>query len=444
MFEFGRELKKALGASDALGEPDLSLNELLDVQALAVRGRANDIDAGRVSTKHPFPLWLKSAALWREHARRTGDVLALRRAAAAAVSAGRCATNQAEQARAALEQALTSLLGADLYGDEALSDATRNSLKVAVATEADEIGMVKIEHAHARLVSRDALAAGDYAKALEAAALFDCVVHGLDTLAVERCCDATRYEASLARIERADLLAGFGARLSDVKLLRRVQVNLTGLLGQIDGGYEPLLWVRAAEVLGAVEVALGEIQGRPEEMAKGAATLTTALDRFTRDHSPLDWARLHHALAVALQSLGDATDNRTIYLEAETAFDAALAVVDGTSLLLRVMTASNRAACLARRAERTGDLQALSVAETAFKGEAAKADPLNDPVGWAVLQINLARIYEARADLLGGFPNRDAAVYALEEARDVFCEHGLKSLAESASAGLERVRAAQV
>ena len=441
MFEFGRELKKVLGANDALGEPDPALFELFDVQALAAQGRVNDIDAGRVSTKHPFPLWLKSAALWREHARRTGDALALRRAAAAAVSAGRCAAGQPEQARAALEQALTSLLAADLFGDEALGNATRNSLKVAAATQADELGTAKIEHAHARLVSRDALASGDYGKALEAAALFDCVVHKLDGLAVANRCTVTRYEANLARIERADLLAGFGARMSDVKLLKRVELNLANQLNQIDGVYEPLLWVRGAEVLGAVEVALGEIQGHPDEIAKGAATLNRALDRFTRDHSPLDYARLHHALAVALQSLGDATDNRTIYLEAEAAFEAALEVVDGTSLMLRAMTASNRAACLARRAERAGDLGALSVAETAFKGEAAKVDPANDPVGWAVLQINLARIYEARADLLGGFPNRDAAVYALEEAREVFCEHGLKSLAESAAAGLERVRA---
>ncbi|HWE47001.1 MAG TPA: hypothetical protein VG407_13330 [Caulobacteraceae bacterium] len=441
MFEFGRELKKALGANDALGEADPCLLELLDVQALAARGRAGDIDAGRVSAKHPFPLWLRSAAVWREHARRTGDVLALRRAAAAAVSAGRCAASPAEQARATLEQALTSLLGADLYGDEVLTGATRNSLKIAAATEADDLGGAKIEHAHARLVSRDALACGDYAKALEAAALFDCVVHKLDTLAAAHRCSATRYEANLARIERADLLAGFGARLHDVKLLRRVEMNLAALLDQIDADYEPLLWVRGAEVLGAVETALGETQGHPETMARGAAILSKALERFTREHSPLDWARLQHALAVALQSLGDATENRAIYLEAERAFEDALEVVDGTSLMLRAMTASNRAACLARRAERTGDLNALSVAETVFKGEAAKIDPNNDPVGWAVLQINLARIYEARADLLGGFSNRDAAVYALEEAREVFCEHGLKTLAESATAGLERVRA---
>ncbi|HEY3814974.1 MAG TPA: hypothetical protein VGL66_17280 [Caulobacteraceae bacterium] len=442
MFEFGRELKKALGAGDAPGEPDSSLYELLDIQALAAQGRCGDIDAGRVSAKHPFPMWLRSAAIWREHARRTGDVLALRRAAAAAVSAGRNAASQAEHARAALEQALTSLLGADLYGDEQLDAATRNSLKVAAGAAADDIGAAKIEHAHARLVSRDALAAGDYGKALEAAALFDCVVHRLDGLAAASNCETVRYEANLARIERADLLASFGARLHDEKLLRRVELNMASLLKQVDGDSAPLLWARAAEVLGAAEVALGEIQGRPEAMAKGAAILTTALDRFTRDHSPLDFARLNHALAVALQSLGDATENRGVYLEAENAFDAALTVVEGTALTLRATTAANRAACLARRAERTGDLGALSVAETAFKGEAAKIDPAHDPVGWAVLQINLARIYEARADLLGGFSNRDAAVYALEEAREVFCEHGLKSLAESAAAGLERVRAA--
>jgi hypothetical protein len=439
MFEFGRELKRAMGEQQ--GSPDPSLYELLDAEMLAAQGRATDVEAGRVSTKQPFPIWLRSAAVWREHARRTGDAMSVRRAASAATSAGRVASTPAEQARAAVEQALASLIGADLFGDQELYDAARNALKMATDTKGDAICELMIEHAHARLVSRDAIASGVYGRALDAAALFDSVITRLDDYAVEHRSIAMRFDATLARIERADLLQIFGARMADARLLSTVEINLTALLHQIEGDFEPLAWARVAEVLGLAQVALGELEHRNEAIALGVASLLGAAQRFAREHSPLDWARLQHGLAVGLQALGEANDDRAAFLEAEKAFDRALEVVGSGSLSMRAMAACNRAACVARRAERCGDLIALSNAESAFKAEAARADARHDPVGWAVLQINLARVYEARADLLGGFLNRDAAVYALEEAREVFCDHGLKTLADTATSGLERVRA---
>jgi hypothetical protein len=57
-----------------------------------------------------------------------------------------------------------------------------------------------------------------------------------------------------------------------------------------------------------------------------------------------------------------------------------------------------------------------------------------------VLQVNLARVYEARAELQGGFVDREAAVYAYDAALEVFGELGMRTLADSAAAGLERVR----
>jgi hypothetical protein len=97
---------------------------------------------------------------------------------------------------------------------------------------------------------------------------------------------------------------------------------------------------------------------------------------------------------------------------------------------------------VARRAERVGDLRALGRAETAFKTELSLTRPEADPVSWAVLQVNLARVYEAKAELEGGFTAREAAVYAYGSALDVFSEHGMRTLSASAAAGLERVKAA--
>jgi hypothetical protein len=442
MFEFGRELKRVLGLEPAHGEPDLSLLELMDASMLGAQGKTNDTDAGRVSAKDPFALWLRSAAIWREHARRTGDALALRKAASAATSADRAATTPTEHARADLEQALASLTGADLFGDPELLDAAREGVRQVSRVTGDPVLDVKVEVAHARIASRDALATDDYARALDAAALFDCAIHRLDSLALDRKCTSLRYEASMTRIERADLLTGFGLRLSDTNLLTRVEVNLTALLKTIDPDYEPLAWARAAEVLGAAQAGLGDLDGRPERIAQGVSTLATGTERFTCDHSPLDWARLQHGLGVGLQALGEGLDNHAAFTEAEFAFDRAVEVVGRTSLAMRSTVANNRAACLARRAECYGDGGALNRAEAAFKAEAANADPLLDPVAWAVLQVNLARVYESRAELDGDFANREAAVYALEGALDVFCDHGLKRLADTATAALERVRAA--
>jgi hypothetical protein len=55
--------------------------------------------------------------------------------------------------------------------------------------------------------------------------------------------------------------------------------------------------------------------------------------------------------------------------------------------------------------------------------------------------MNLARIYEARDEIRGLGEEREAALLALSEALEIFVERGLKSLAESASAGVERLRA---
>ncbi len=59
---------------------------------------------------------------------------------------------------------------------------------------------------------------------------------------------------------------------------------------------------------------------------------------------------------------------------------------------------------------------------------------------WAVAQLGLARVYDARAAVEGGTPRPDGLAVALTEALDVFTEQGLKTLAEEAQAALARLR----
>ena len=111
------------------------------------------------------------------------------------------------------------------------------------------------------------------------------------------------------------------------------------------------------------------------------------------------------------------------------------------TLPLRGLAAGSRAVCLARVAELTGDGAVLDVAEAAMKMELAQLSPRRDPVGWALAQLHLARLYEARIDMTGiDRGERAAALMALDAALDVFGEHGLRSASVLANDAMDRLR----
>ncbi len=110
-------------------------------------------------------------------------------------------------------------------------------------------------------------------------------------------------------------------------------------------------------------------------------------------------------------------------------------------LALRAVVVQDRVACLVRRAEAQSDVFALDEAEAVLRGELAALPAPPDPIGWAVLQLNLARIYQAQAKTRGCDRGEHAhAAEALLAALDVFSEHGLRSLADLAATDLERLR----
>jgi tetratricopeptide (TPR) repeat protein len=438
MFEFGRELKRMFGLGASRGRCDPSFLELVELKLLALHGRSSEIAAGRVSAREPICQYLDAAMIWREHARRSGDLASLLRSAKAVEAAEREASGDSELACVQLEGGLTSLTGADLFGDPDLVESARRRLAAAAALDGDAAHEARLQATWARLASREALAANDYDRALEAAALFDQAVHALDALSTSPVARCMRLEAA----ERAELLAGFGQSRREPRLLEGAIRDLQQLRDRLDPDYEPLTAGRVGEILGACLTASGEITGRVEQIAEGVSLLAELAERFPREHSPLDWARQRHALALGLQALGECCDSEEAYMQAERVLEDAWAAACDTPTVVRATIANNRAACVARRAERLGDLKALGRAETAFKAELCLTRPEADPVSWAVLQVNLARVYEAKAELEGGFATREAAVYAYGSAFDVFSEHGMRTLSASAAAGLERVRAA--
>jgi hypothetical protein len=442
MFEFGRELRRLFGSETAL-EARPGLLELLDLALLRREAVRAEQAACRSSGSERTPRWIEAAVLQREIARRTGEAEALRKSASAAELAAKGAGGEARPLSAARrEQGLTALCGADLFGDPALMRSARDWLTDALARDPDMggVGRARSAAALAGLQSRRALGAGDFDAALEAASALDEAILVLDRLVEAK--QACRTEAAAVRCDRAELLLGFGARLREPKLLDRARADMAATAGKLDPDYEPMSWGRARELEAAARVGEGESAGRAEGIAAGVQLLVEAAGSAPDSHSPLDWARVQHALGAALLSLGEVADSDAALDGAQAAFDRAGRIYDRhPALSARAVTAGARAACLARRAERSGDLVALAQAEAAFKAELVQGPARRDPLAWAVAQMNLARIYEARDEIRGTAEGRGPAVLALSEAVEVFTDRGLKSLAETARAGLDRLRA---
>lgn len=446
MFELGRELKRlfAVGARpvDTLARGDAALLELLDLTLLTEEARAADVAAGRLGAKDKPVRRLEAAVAWREVARRTGDAAALRKAAAIAETAA--AGFEAERrnegwARSRCEQAFCALLGAELFGDPGLDAAAevafrevRTLVRGGVAAALAETGLAAIE-------ARRSLASADAAEARRLAESFRGPIHALD--AVARRATTVRPLAAEARLVRVDLLCGWGARLKDEALLRQAIEDSAAAAGRVDPAYEPLTWARAEAAHGQALALLGEITGDIDLIGAGAARLADAANDLTRDHSPLDWARAQAALAQALQALGEAAGDVRPFEQAVSCYDrAGLVLQDVPGLPLRGAAASARAVCLARSAELTGDLAVLDAAQAAMKMELAAKSARRDPVGWALAQLHLARLYETRMTMTGvDRGERASAVLALEAALDVFGEHGLRSLSVLAVEALARL-----
>ena len=439
MFE---ELKR-LFASDApsrdgLTRGDGAVLEVLDLGLLRSEARAADIAAGRISAKDPAQRRLEAARVWRELARRTGDPAALRKAAQGAEKAAdlfKAAGRHKAWAAARCEQAMCAMLGVELYGDEGLYAAADLALAEAVAAAPNGPGAALATGQLARLKARAVLCEGPYEAVMAVASSFDGPIERLAPHLRSRA--VSKGALADIRCARAELLIAAAARLGDARLYAQAMTEMDALAGGLDGAYEPLARGRALALSAAARVGFGRLQDRIEDIAQAVDILTSAIDGLSSDHSPLDWAGLQHALARALQALGEAS-------QADLALEQALgcyrraqwAVRDKPALALRAAISRGYAGCLAQRAALAADPRLLDQAVDQLVQDLRGLHPGRNPVGWAVAQVNLAQLYAARHDLEGGSNDRAAAALALSSAIEVFDEHGLVPLIEDASAAL--------
>ena len=395
MFEFGRDLRRLFGRDR--DREDLGWLELVGVELLEAEARRASIDAGRTSCARPDQAWLTAAAVWRELAARTGATAALDAAEAAAGSAERAAASgdRREEARCARAQALT--LRFDLYGGPSLLDEA-TALIEAASSRAATVAV------HSRIAARKARLDGRAPRLLEAAALLDLAVHGLE--------GSPDPLAEAVRLDRAGLTLEAGMTQRDARLLDQAGRDLLALVEACPAERRPLSRARALALSAAGLTALATLADDADARDQGRALFESATDQFTPDHSPLDWA------AVQLASQG--TGARLVAVDA-------ICRAAGPGLVLGALARERLTATRVAAAEAAGDPAALdAVAGELRRRIATPAAPLD----WAADQIGLARVAAARARLFDA-PRGEVGLM-LASAADVAREVGAPVLAQVA------------
>ncbi len=405
MFEFGRDLRKLF--AQARETEDLGWVELIGVDLLHKEARRESIDAGRVSCARPFETERRAAALWREHARRSGAADSLERAERAADSLARAAATYDQKALAAVERALTLTLRFDLQGEPRRLDEAERAIQAVGKTHRVWVAM-EATAAHAMISARQARLSRDSKQLLDAAALLD--------RATQAASDKALPIANELRLERAALSLEVGVLNRDGRLLDQAGRDLSALADRLAPDQRPLGRARVLALCGAGLSALATAAGHPEAHAQGRLMFHAAAEQFTPDHSPLDWV----AIQVAQAAHGE-VDLMTL-IQAE-------ALTEGRGLVLGALVRERRLAREVALALAVGDHAGLDQLETRVLRRLPTSH--HAPLDWVADQLGMARLALARRDL--GGPEPVALNLILAEAEGVAMEMGAPALAARAA-----------
>lgn len=403
MFEFGRDLRKLF--EKARESEDLGWLELVGADLVQVEARREGIDAGRVSAARPFDGWMRSSALWREHARRTGSRVSLERAASAASDAARHTTSLDQTAAAAIESGAIHLLRFDLFGGPAALTAALSDVQSLTCERAATRSAAAA--LHARLCARRARLTGETSALLDAGALLDAAVH-----------DARNLPPTVAddlRLDRAALSLEAGVARRDARMLDQAGRDLRALVEAASPDHRPLTRARALALAGMGMAALAALAKDEAAAAQGRTLFDAAADQFTADHSPLDWAVI---------ALAGVTRETPLLVLAQ-----AEALTREPGLLIGALVRERRLSAEVVFAETMGDVTALNGLEAVVRRRLSQATKVQ-PLDWAADQIGMAQLFIARARLTG--TEAKAVGLMLAEAMETAREMGAPALADRA------------
>ena len=169
--------------------------------------------------------------------------------------------------------------------------------------------------------------------------------------------------------------------------------------------------------LGAALQSLGERDGGTERLDQAVAAYRAALDEFSREHMPLQWATTQNNLGVALQALG-ARESGTARLElAVAAYRAALEERSREHVPFQWATTQNNLGnALQALGARESGTERLDQAMTAYRAALDELTRERVPLDWAMTQNNLGNALQTLGARESGTERCEQAVTAYRAA----------------------------
>lgn len=406
MFEFGRDLRRLF--EKARDSHDLGWLELVGLNLVESEARSQSTDAGRISCPRPYEGWMRAAALWREHARRSGSPESLQRAEQAGRDAARSALNDDQTIRAAVDVGHTSMLAFDLYGAPHRLSGLLDSLGHLPDARRTET-RAEIEALKVRLNARQARLERDAERMADTANRLTEVMQLLKP-------DDTTIGQDL-QLDRAALSLEAGLLTRNAALLDRAGSELRLLVEHATPDERPVSRARALALCGTGMAALAAIAGDNDAHQQANSLFEAAADQFTPDHSPLDWATIH--LLKAERGQAD------MHL-----LDQAQKLTDQPGLILGALIRERAMAHALDEAQTSSDMLALTKMEMILRRRLSRPMDEATAIDWASDQISMARLSLVLAGHLS-YPTQDLGM-ALYEAADAAILAGAPSLAARA------------
>ena len=215
------------------------------------------------------------------------------------------------------------------------------------------------------------------------------------------------FNAAMAqryRDRRAEALYQQGVRKEDNGALNDAIAVYRAALEEYTRERAPLDWAMTQSNLGNALLTLGERESGTERLEEAVAACRAALEECTRERAPLDWAMTQNNLGAALWTLGQRESGTERLKEAVAAYHAALGERTRERVPLDwAVTQSNLGIALTALGERESGAEWLEEAVTAYRAALQEHTRQRAPREWAMTQNNLgytlATIGEREGDL---------------------------------------------
>ena len=212
-------------------------------------------------------------------------------------------------------------------------------------------------------------------------------------------------------------LGTLGERETDTARLEQAVAAHTDALQEWTRDRVPMNWAAAKNNLGSALQHLGERENSTTRLEQAVAAYTDALKEWTREKVPRQWAGVYSNLSTALQSLGERELNTTRLEHAVAAYAAVLQEWTREEVPMDwAATQHNLGSALKSLGQLETDSARLKQAVVAYTNALQERTREKVPLDWAATQNNLGNALFSLAAYENGTVQLKQAVHALTNA----------------------------